>query len=139
MERQEAGKRRVLTVLRLQLQATVAHEAVFVQSLCDVVAEVGDGVDDGGSLSSRRVVFLHQVVLLGDEVQRVVGDTVTVHLQGDGIVHQHHQTTERKEEVAFWLPYVNFSPYADDISLFTDKIWLFFSKEKQSHIGISNR
>lgn len=74
-----------------------------MQSLCDVVAEVGDGVDDGGLLGSRRVVFLHQVVLPGDEVQRAVGDTVPVHLQGDGIVHQDHQTAERKEEVAFRL------------------------------------
>lgn len=51
-----------------------------MQSLGDVVAEVSDGVDGGGLLGSARVVFLHQVVLQGDEVQRVVGDAAAVHL-----------------------------------------------------------
>lgn len=66
--------------MRLQLQASIAQEAILVQSLCDVVAEVGNGVDDGGLLSGCWVVLLHQIVLPGDEVQRVVGHTISVHL-----------------------------------------------------------
>lgn len=69
-----------------------------MQSLCDVVAEVCDGVDDGGLLSSSRVVLLHQVILHRDEVQCVVGDAAAVDLQSDGVVYQDHQTPEGEEE-----------------------------------------
>lgn len=107
-----------LTVLqlrrvRLYLQAAVDQEIVFVQSFCDVIAEVGDGVDDGWLFSSARVIFLHQVILQRDEVQRVVGDAAAVHLHGDGVVDQDHQTPERKREgidvfMLFWA--MNFVP-----------------------------
>lgn len=92
-----------LTILQLQrvgrrLQAAVGHEAVFVQSLCDVVAEVGDGVDDSGLLGGPGIIPLHQVILQRDEVQRVVGDAAAVDFQSDGVVYQDHQTPEREEE-----------------------------------------
>lgn len=63
-----------------------------MQSLCDVVAEVGNGVDDGGLLGSSRVILLHQVVLQRDEVQCVVGDAAAVDFQSDGVVNQDDQT-----------------------------------------------
>ena len=89
------------------LQAAVGQEVLFVQSFCDAIAEVGDGVDDGWLLSGAGVIFLHQVILQRDEVQRVVGDAADVHLHGDGVVDQDHQTPGRKEEridvfMLFW-------------------------------------
>lgn len=85
--------------VRLHRQAAVAQQVVLVQSLSDVVAEVGDGVDDGGLLGGSGVVLFHQVVLQRDEVQRVVGDAAAaVHLQGDGVVDQNHQTPEREQD-----------------------------------------
>lgn len=68
-----------------------------MQCLSDVVAKVGDGVDDGGLFGGSGVVLLHQVVLQSDEVQSVVGDTTTVHLhlKDDGVVHLDHQTPDR--------------------------------------------
>lgn len=81
--------------LRLRLQAAVGHEVVFVQSLCDVVAEVSDGIDNGGLLGRPRVIPLHQVILQRDEVQHVVGDAVAVNFQSDGVVDKDHQTPEK--------------------------------------------
>lgn len=78
--------------------AVVGHEVVLVQCLGDVIAKVGDGVDDSGLLSSAGIVLLHQVVLQSDEVQRVIGNATFVHLQGDGIVHQDHQAPVSKRE-----------------------------------------
>lgn len=91
------------TVLQLQrvglrTQAAVGQEVVFVQRLGDVVAEVRDGVDDGGLLCGSGVILFHQVVLQRDEVQRFVGDAAAVHVQSDGVVHQDHQTPEREED-----------------------------------------
>lgn len=73
------------TVLRLlgvwlHLQAAVGHEVVFVQSLCDVVAKVGNSVDYSGLFRRSRVILLNKVVLQRDEVQRVVADAVIVNL-----------------------------------------------------------
>ncbi len=69
-----------------------------MQSLCDVVAEVGDGVDDGGLLGGSGVILLHQVILQRDEVQRVIVDAAVIDLQSDGVVNQDHQTPERRED-----------------------------------------
>lgn len=81
----------LLRSVRRRLQAAVVgHEVILVQRFGDVIAEVGDGVDDGGLLGGTGVILLHQVVLQGDEVQRVVGNAALVHLQGDGVVHQDH-------------------------------------------------
>lgn len=82
----------------MRLQAAVGHEVVFVQSLGDVVAEVCDGVDDGGLLTSSGVILLHLVVLQRDEVQCVVGDAAAVDFQSDGVVNQDHQTPEREQD-----------------------------------------
>lgn len=69
-----------------------------MQRLCDVVAEVCDSVDDGGLLSSSRIILLHQVVLQRDEVQRVVGDAAAINFQSDGVVNQDHQTPGAQED-----------------------------------------
>lgn len=87
----------------MRLQAAVGHEVVFVQSLRDVVAEVGDGVDNGGLLGGSRVILLHQVVLQRDEVQCVVGDAAAVNFQSDGVVNKDHQTPEREEDQDMFL------------------------------------
>lgn len=71
-----------------------------MQSLGDVVSEVGDGIDDGGLLAGSGVILLHQVVLQRDEVQRVAGDAAAVDLQSDAVVYQDHQTPEREEDDA---------------------------------------
>lgn len=69
-----------------------------MQRLCDVVAEVGDSVDDSGLLSGSGIILLHQVVLQRDEVQRVVGDAAAVDFESDGVVYQDHQTPETQKD-----------------------------------------
>lgn len=69
-----------------------------MQRLCDVVAEVCDGVDDGGLLGSSVIILLHHVVLQRDEVQRVGGDAAAVDLQSDGVVDQDHQAAGTRED-----------------------------------------